>query len=263
MPQVCRVCAHAERATIDAALAAGNALRDIAGRFGVTKDALSRHGKAGHTPPAPTPPAKRDAPPEPRQLVAPTHNPKSTAPRTVEAALLEAEAVKLRIRGKDYDEIGAELGVTPDGAFKAVERAIERARETATEDASTLREIELKRCDAIIDSFWDRATDASKSSTTVLHGRGENAIEAAGYDPSQDKAAATLLKAMERRAALLGLDAAGAKVNVTIVQDPAFQAATRAIFEALAPFPEARAAVVAKMRSALAARRAEVQLVGG
>lgn len=43
MPRVCTVCSHAERATIDAAIIAGGTLRDIARRFGVSKDAVSRH----------------------------------------------------------------------------------------------------------------------------------------------------------------------------------------------------------------------------
>ena len=47
MPQVCTVCRHTERASIDAALVDGVALRDIAGRFGLTKSSVERH-KAEH-----------------------------------------------------------------------------------------------------------------------------------------------------------------------------------------------------------------------
>jgi len=43
MVAVCSVCTHAERDAIDRALLAGETLRSIAGRFGVSKDAVSRH----------------------------------------------------------------------------------------------------------------------------------------------------------------------------------------------------------------------------
>lgn len=49
MPRVCTICQHPQRAAIDHALVAGEALRDIAGRFGVSKSALERH-KAEHLP---------------------------------------------------------------------------------------------------------------------------------------------------------------------------------------------------------------------
>lgn len=43
MPRPCTICAHAERAAIDASLAAGVAYRDIAGQFSVSKTAVARH----------------------------------------------------------------------------------------------------------------------------------------------------------------------------------------------------------------------------
>ena len=49
MPRRCTVCDHEARASIDAVLISGAALRDIAGRHGVSKSALERH-KAGHLP---------------------------------------------------------------------------------------------------------------------------------------------------------------------------------------------------------------------
>ena len=49
MPRHCSVCAHAERAAIDLALVEGDALRDVARRFGLSKDAAARH-KADHLP---------------------------------------------------------------------------------------------------------------------------------------------------------------------------------------------------------------------
>lgn len=49
MTRACSVCAHPERHAIDKALVAGGALRDIAGRYGLTKSAVERH-KAAHLP---------------------------------------------------------------------------------------------------------------------------------------------------------------------------------------------------------------------
>jgi len=49
MPRRCTVCGHGEREHIDRALVAGAALRDVAGRHGVSKSALERH-KADHLP---------------------------------------------------------------------------------------------------------------------------------------------------------------------------------------------------------------------
>jgi hypothetical protein len=49
MSRVCTVCAHAEREAIDKLLVAGEGLRDIAGRYGLSKSALERH-KANHLP---------------------------------------------------------------------------------------------------------------------------------------------------------------------------------------------------------------------
>lgn len=49
MSRVCTVCTHADRPAIDAALIAGQALRDIGQRHGLSKDALFRH-QDGHIP---------------------------------------------------------------------------------------------------------------------------------------------------------------------------------------------------------------------
>src|SRR3989442_11375886 len=43
MPRTCTVCRHPERPAINAALVAGEPLRDIAVRFGLSRSALDRH----------------------------------------------------------------------------------------------------------------------------------------------------------------------------------------------------------------------------
>ena len=49
MPRTCTVCAHPERAAIDRALVQGVPLRDIAGRYDLSKSAVERH-QADHLP---------------------------------------------------------------------------------------------------------------------------------------------------------------------------------------------------------------------
>jgi hypothetical protein len=49
MPRRCTICIHPARATIGDGLVAGQSLRDIAGRYALSKSALDRH-KASHVP---------------------------------------------------------------------------------------------------------------------------------------------------------------------------------------------------------------------
>jgi len=51
MPRRCTICDHPNREAIDQGLIAGQALRDIAGHFRLSKSALARH-KESHAPPA-------------------------------------------------------------------------------------------------------------------------------------------------------------------------------------------------------------------
>jgi hypothetical protein len=51
MPRRCTICDHTARETIDQELVAGQALRDIAGQYHLSKSALARH-KDHHPPPA-------------------------------------------------------------------------------------------------------------------------------------------------------------------------------------------------------------------
>ena len=43
MPRTCTICTHLERPAIEGALVSGTSLREIAGRWSVTKSALHRH----------------------------------------------------------------------------------------------------------------------------------------------------------------------------------------------------------------------------
>lgn len=178
----------------------------------------------------------------------------ATAPRKIERADVERRAVELRVAGKTYEAIADELGVSADAAADAVERVLLRTRDRANKSAEAARALEVARCDAIISSFWERATDSkADEGDRVAIGRGgdddDPRYEARFFD-RQGKAADRLLKAMERRAKLLGLDApTGAAVQINVVQSPEFSKLITAILGALVPFPEARVAVINAVRA--------------
>ena len=107
-----------------------------------------------------------------------------TSERRLSAAEKQVEAVSLRKAGHTIDEIAARVGYSgKSGAYKAVMSAL---RKTLQEPADELRTLEVERLDAMLNALWP---------TIIAQGRGTpRAVEAA-------------LKVMDRRAALLGLDA--------------------------------------------------------
>ncbi|MFZ5788903.1 MAG: hypothetical protein ACOY3Y_20890 [Acidobacteriota bacterium] len=90
------------------------------------------------------------------------------------------EALELRKQGVDYRQIAERLGYAgPAGAFQAVETAL---RETLREPADALRQLEAERLDALTAVLWPLAVGGSLAAVDRL------------------------LKVMEQRARLLGLD---------------------------------------------------------
>jgi DNA-binding CsgD family transcriptional regulator len=111
--------------------------------------------------------------------------PKSTAgPGVITAQDREIAALELRRAGKTYRAIGAALGITEPGAHACVKRALARGAAELREAAAEAIELDLERLDALLAGFWDRAE--------------------AGDEDAADR----VLKILERRAKLLGLDAA-------------------------------------------------------
>jgi DNA-binding CsgD family transcriptional regulator len=173
-----------------------------------------------------------------------------TAPRKLVAAQVERRCLELRIAGKTYAEIAEVVCITEDTALDTVERVLLRTRGQADSLAEGARALELARCDAIIASYWERATDPKRSI-----GGGDEDGGGSTYDPSQDKAGAVLLKAMERRAKLLGLDSHN--VNVRVEQLPEVQNLFRILIGALEqePDPMVKARVLGRVRASLAGGR--------
>jgi len=105
-----------------------------------------------------------------------------TSPRRLQAAKKQVKALELRVQGLSFRQIALELKYKgPSGAHKAVDAALER---TIREPADQLRQLELERLDRLQIMPYKQATVIG--------------------DP---KATASVLKIMERRAKLLGLDA--------------------------------------------------------
>jgi hypothetical protein len=97
--------------------------------------------------------------------------------RAIDAQANKLKALELRKAGKSYDEIAKELGYrSKSGAHNAVMSALKK---TLQEPANELRKLEVERLDAMLADLWE-----SKKENT-------------------DR----ILRIMERRAKLLGLDA--------------------------------------------------------
>lgn len=90
------------------------------------------------------------------------------------------QALGLRRAGASYEQIGAQLGITRSAARKVVTKAIARI---PRDDAEQVLQLELDRLDALLRGLWPQAVK--------------------GHGGAVDR----VLRVMERRARLLGLDA--------------------------------------------------------
>ena len=107
----------------------------------------------------------------------------STHAETVLATERRARAVELRLAGYSLKQIGAELGVTFQAVAKMINKELSELRDVAEKDAEILREVEVARLDAMLKAKWPEVE--------------------IGNDAAIDR----VLRIMERRAKLLGLDA--------------------------------------------------------
>jgi hypothetical protein len=103
------------------------------------------------------------------------------SPRRLSAYTRELRALELRLKGLSFREIATKLGYADHtGAYRAVEAGLKKGFE---EPAGQVRKLELARLDSIMRPLWPKAKRG-----------GVKAID-------------RILKIMERRAKLLGLDA--------------------------------------------------------
>jgi len=102
--------------------------------------------------------------------------------RTIVALEHEEKAVRLRKAGLSYRRIAEAIGMSTQGAYRAVDRAVRKLQTRVAEDTRKMVAIELERLDDMQLGVWQ---SASKGDT---------------------KAIATVLAIMDRRARLTGMD---------------------------------------------------------
>ena len=102
---------------------------------------------------------------------------------SVESQEREAQALELRRAGANYRAIAKALSCSVAMAHKYVARAMRRLISKCEEQAEEVRTLELDRLDAMLMGLWPNATKGNP------------------------QAVAQVLRIMERRATMLGLDA--------------------------------------------------------
>lgn len=134
------------------------------------------------------------------QITPPPSGPKSVVVSSTRRALspyaptiknLEEQVAALEMRksGFTYDQIAEVLKVPVKDARSMIASALSHLREVATETAHEVREIELRRLDALLETIWEKR--------------------------AKPRVADSILRIMERRSKLLGLDAA-AQVDIKV-----------------------------------------------
>lgn len=115
-----------------------------------------------------------------------------------EVAARRAELIRLRRQGIKFEDPRIQsLGYTSRGdASKDFLRALEERRDDQAAEASVYRQEENERLDALLEAVWPRATEP----TPVFKDGEEIGSEI------DLKAVDTVLKLMDRRAKLMGLD---------------------------------------------------------
>lgn len=109
----------------------------------------------------------------------------------IKAARRGIEAMKLRERGLTYAEIGEQMSVSEQRAWKLVSKEFDRLNERRSEKATDVLRLELGRLDTMFSAVWENAKAGDL------------------------KAIAAALKIVERRAALLGLNLVRHEVKVS------------------------------------------------
>jgi len=113
--------------------------------------------------------------------------------RRIIAREREKRAMELRLAGATYAQIGEALGISAQAAHKAVMRALDRINEKLAEDAQKVLRLELERLDKMLLALWPQAQRGNQGAVDRI------------------------LRIMERRARLLGLDAPH-NVNVSAAE---------------------------------------------
>lgn len=119
-----------------------------------------------------------------------------TEARAIISRERELQCLDLKRSGHSFREIGLALDITEQGASKAFKRAMNRTIVKTAETVEEIKATELARLDGLIKAHWPFAVGAvedPKRPGSML-----------APDPVR---AGVIFRAMERRSALLGLDA--------------------------------------------------------
>lgn len=108
-----------------------------------------------------------------------------TAPRKIPAAARREKALELRAKGMSIRAIADKLGVSKSQVQRDIEKELQAAAERRKKIAGLIIDLELAKLDALEKKAWEHITDGELS-----------AID-------------RVLRSMERRAKLLGLDKTG------------------------------------------------------
>jgi len=101
--------------------------------------------------------------------------------QTLRGRQREIACLELRMAGLTYRAIAAKLGISKSGAYHAVMRALRRLNEKSAEATAEVRTLEMQRLDDLLETLWPY-----RHKPTYVD---------------------RILRVMERRARLLGLDA--------------------------------------------------------
>lgn len=112
----------------------------------------------------------------------PSKHHSKASPRVVETRAKRLEALELRKRGMTYRQIATQMGCHVGTAHQWVGMAFDELITAVNETAETVRQMELDRLDTMQEAVWGDCLSGDKSAIT------------------------TMLRVMERRSKLLGLD---------------------------------------------------------
>jgi len=161
-----------------------------------------------------------------------------TSAKSIREAERRAEMLSLRLEGKTLEQIGAQMNVGADTVHRVISRALTSVTKEPAEELLTL---ELGRCDVLLSeamqtvkAFHPLVSAGRVVSAPMLTNQGEpirnpetgDVLTRVLEDKAPKLAAiATAVRVMERRAKLLGLDAATKlqqEVTVTTDEKPSY-----------------------------------------
>ena len=84
------------------------------------------------------------------------------------AAERRQKSLDLRIAGARYRQIGAQLGVSPQTAYRDVQAALGELAPLQNRKAEKLRELELERCDKLTLALWPKARAGDEKAVRAI-----------------------------------------------------------------------------------------------